>query len=348
MFLHKLTFIPTSFVVIGAGGTGGRLLPLLAQYIKTIQWIQNPRIFLIDHDTVEEKNLIRQNFIRPDIGRPKAVVLAERYSKAFDITIIPVVKKVEREAVLLSEVTHVELGVVKTSLATLNNAFIILCVDSAGARKDILNNLFSSNEQRNLLILDAGNENDFGQIQLFNPGYFVTGWAQEDMKLLSVPNMGIPFNVDLPLLPYPIDFYESMIDTPTKSCAELDQTLAINALMATSMMGIIQNLIYQKPISFAKLNISLSYGSIPELITADYLFNQATTILKRKKNLVLPVNSYEITHIFTGIHARILKEFGHLLKGETDTAAVKAKKAKKIAMTEALKEMKKHERVEGL
>lgn len=35
---------------------------------------------LVDGDTVEPKNLIRQNFIEQDIGKNKAAVMADRYS----------------------------------------------------------------------------------------------------------------------------------------------------------------------------------------------------------------------------------------------------------------------------
>ena len=43
------------------------------------------RILVCDGDVVEEKNLIRQNFVEQDVGRNKAQVLAERYSAAFGI-----------------------------------------------------------------------------------------------------------------------------------------------------------------------------------------------------------------------------------------------------------------------
>lgn len=334
MFLYKLNFIPTSFVIIGAGGTGGRLVPLLAQFIKTIAWIQNPRIFLIDHDIVEEKNLIRQNFIRPDINRPKAVVLAERYSKAFDITIIPVVKQVGKETLTLSEVTHAELGLVKTSLSNLTNAVIILCVDSAEARRAILNNLLTTNNSKNLLVIDSGNENDFGQVQIYNPEYYVTNWGKEDVKTLAIPNMlGLPFDTDMPTIPFPKDFYEKMEDGVSRSCAELDQTLAINALMATSIMGVIQNLIYHKPISFSKLNVSLSFGSIPELMSVDYLHTRCKEL--RGGRVHMPVHARDADTVFAKIRARIIKDFSHLLDDESKLKPAKSKKVKKLPTDES-------------
>lgn len=74
--------------VIGCGGTGSYLIPNLARLlsVKQVDGVI-PRLFLCDADIVEEKNLLRQNFVRSDIGKNKASVLALRYSKAFGIPI---------------------------------------------------------------------------------------------------------------------------------------------------------------------------------------------------------------------------------------------------------------------
>ena len=74
--------------VIGCGGTGSYLIPNLARLlsVKQVDGLIT-RLFLCDADEVEEKNLLRQNFIQNDIGKNKASVLATRYSKAFGIPI---------------------------------------------------------------------------------------------------------------------------------------------------------------------------------------------------------------------------------------------------------------------
>lgn len=331
MFFYKLGFIPTSFVVIGCGGTGGRLLPLLAQYIRTINWISNPRIFAIDHDVVEEKNLIRQNFIRPDVNRPKAIVLAERYSKAFDVTVIPVVKRVELHDMVLSEVTHADQGVIKTTLENLNNAFVMLCVDSAQARRDIITSILSRNGNKNLLFIDAGNEDDYGQIQVFNPEACLVSWLREDAKKLAIPGLGIPFDVQLPAIPMPLAFYEGMKDTGTRNCAELDQTLAINALMATSMMGIIQNLIYQKPISYSRLDISLKAGSIPAMMNCEYLWDAAQPGHNYViRNIQMPHHNFDVNKIYQTVVDRLWKDCKYDWAAEVKGKPSKKKSAKKL------------------
>ena len=75
---------PVKIVVLGAGGTGGYLIP----HLYRIAFADSERLYRIiicDGDIVEKKNLVRQNFVEQDIGRNKAAVLAERYAGAFGI-----------------------------------------------------------------------------------------------------------------------------------------------------------------------------------------------------------------------------------------------------------------------
>ena len=68
------------FIVVGAGGTGGYLIRDLARLIGTFNLQNNMdmSIIVIDGDKVEPKNLIRQNFIKSDLGKYKAEVMAAR------------------------------------------------------------------------------------------------------------------------------------------------------------------------------------------------------------------------------------------------------------------------------
>ena len=74
---------PVKIIVLGAGGTGGYVIP----HLYRLAFGRNGyvRIIICDGDVVEEKNLVRQNFVEQDIGHNKAKVLAERYSAAFGI-----------------------------------------------------------------------------------------------------------------------------------------------------------------------------------------------------------------------------------------------------------------------
>jgi hypothetical protein len=326
MFEYKPGFIPTSFVVIGAGGTGGRLVPLLAQFLKTATWLPNPKLYVVDHDIVEEKNLVRQNFIKLDLNRPKAVVLAERYSKAFDVNIVPVVNKVE-DYHRTGRNFHLDTSIVDEvertqTLGQLNNTIIIMCVDSADARACILNHIFGQRMSGNKLIIDAGNENDFGQVLIYNDVVFNAAWDRYDFKNLGSHGLmpgTIPFDVKVPYIPYPSTFYEALKDADTRSCAELDQTLAINATMATTIMGIVQNFMYSKTIMFHKINISLVHGIIPEYITLKYLEGHIYDRNKSAYQRVVQPRVYDVTRLLTDIDLKI-KETKH---GKSQTSAEK-------------------------
>lgn len=68
---------PVKIVLVGTGGTGGYIVP---QLYRLLYALDRPiRVILCDGDLVEEKNLGRQNFIEADLGKNKAMVLAERY-----------------------------------------------------------------------------------------------------------------------------------------------------------------------------------------------------------------------------------------------------------------------------
>lgn len=65
--------VTNDVVVIGAGGVGARLVPLLVK-----QLAGRDNLFVVDDDIVETRNLLRQHFTAADVGRPKAQLVAER------------------------------------------------------------------------------------------------------------------------------------------------------------------------------------------------------------------------------------------------------------------------------
>ena len=74
---------PVKIVLLGAGGTGGYIIP----HLYRIAFASNRpcRVIIADGDIVERKNLIRQNFAECDIGENKAAVMSERYAEVFGI-----------------------------------------------------------------------------------------------------------------------------------------------------------------------------------------------------------------------------------------------------------------------
>lgn len=268
MLSYIPAFIPSTFVVYGVGGTGSRLVPLLAQFVKSCPWVVNPIIYLIDFDVVEEKNLARQNFVSRDIGKYKSDVLAERYSKAFDVNIISIPEKLTD----ISRETRLK------SRDLTSNTMHIMCVDSPEARREILSTLYNHiyNYSRigylsnNLLILDSGNENDFGQVTI--SGLLSAGGPTlyERKSLAAIPDM-FPLSEKLDNIPLDVKYFTEMKSEIKESCAELDQTMAINSLVASTLFSVIQTVLYCKPISYNRIDVSLSHGSTPHYITPSML-----------------------------------------------------------------------------
>ena len=83
-------------LIAGVGGTGAYVARDLARFAYSLQAKSmdiDVEIHLFDPDVVEEKNLVRQNFILSDLGKPKAEGIAKRYGSAFGVNIVPHVCK---------------------------------------------------------------------------------------------------------------------------------------------------------------------------------------------------------------------------------------------------------------
>lgn len=73
-----------NILLIGLGGVGGWFADILYKYIEYTnndfaEKLEKFYISFIDFDIVEEKNLVRQNFVKADLGRFKSVVISNKY-----------------------------------------------------------------------------------------------------------------------------------------------------------------------------------------------------------------------------------------------------------------------------
>lgn len=262
MFVYRPHFLPTSIILIGAGGTGSRLLPPLAQLVKTCLRKHTPGailercdIYVVDGDIVEEKNLTRQHFIAQDVGKNKALVVAERYSRAFGMNIIPCPHFLKQG---MAPTFDGPIGPVKYA-DIFQNAIVIFAVDSAKARRDILS-LMNSYCVPNLFVVDAGNEDDFGQIKTFTGHYLSNEVGNLSKTLLGLPS-NIPSEIDVGFIPFDFNYYRNLGESAQeRSCADLPQTLAINTMMSTLILCTIQNFMQMRPMKYDGQNFSLSGG----------------------------------------------------------------------------------------
>lgn len=262
MFSYRPHFLPTSIVLIGAGGTGSRLLPPLAQLVKTClrkhtpgAMLENCDIYVVDGDIVEDKNLSRQNFIAPDVGRNKALVVAERYARAFGINIIPCQHFLKPG---MANTFEGPAGPV-TLASMFANAVVIFAVDSAKARKDILG-LMNKYCSSNLFVIDAGNEDDFGQIKTFTGHYLRNDLGDINQTLKGLPK-DLPSEISVNFIPFDFGYYQNLGESAQeRSCADLPQTLAINTAMATLILCTLQNFMQLRPMTYDGQSFSLAGG----------------------------------------------------------------------------------------
>ena len=139
---------PVKIVVLGAGGTGGYVIPHLYRLGYASE--HPTRIIVCDGDVTEQKNLIRQNFVEQDIGRNKAQVLAERYAAAFGIECEyrPEFIETQEELYTLTEPDRVPYPMEPQRVILLG------CVDNNKSRQ-LCHRVFE--QKRNLIYIDAGN-----------------------------------------------------------------------------------------------------------------------------------------------------------------------------------------------
>lgn len=149
---------PVKIIVLGAGGTGGYVIPHL--YRLAFGRNGNVRIIICDGDVVEEKNLVRQNFVEQDIGHNKAKVLAERYSAAFGIECEYRPSFIETERELL-ELTKPDFVKRPFEIPDTQRVILLGCVDNNKSRQ-LCHKVFK--EHNNLIYIDSGNDEFTGQV----------------------------------------------------------------------------------------------------------------------------------------------------------------------------------------
>lgn len=315
MFSKRFNIIPLNVILIGCGGTGSRVVPLITQYLSTFPEILAPTFTLIDGDDVEPKNLARQNFIQEDVGRMKAEVLAERYGEAYGVNVVAINKfynmvpeievtketKPELAWNRFLEKNLREIGVTDQILQNITKRpqVIISCVDNVVARMNILmdimcsrslsrnqwkSNRFQCDGITNNVIIDAGNENTYGQVRIYNPmpvSHPRLGAASgEETKLEGIRKLvddliptTIGNTIDVPFLPIPIGAYaRSLVNASVadRSCADLDQTMAVNVQMAIGIFQMFQNLAMNHPFRFHTWYYDIHHGNSQALIDLDY------------------------------------------------------------------------------
>jgi len=151
---------PVKIVMLGAGGTGGYIAPHLYRLLHTLD--RYTKVVVCDGDIIEEKNLVRQNFISADLGKNKAQVLAERYASAFGLEISYIPEYIEDESRLAELVRPDVYSVGPYSYQTdEGHSILIGCVDNNRSRQ-LCHQVFKRSD--NLIYIDSGNGEHTGQV----------------------------------------------------------------------------------------------------------------------------------------------------------------------------------------
>ncbi|HVU66319.1 MAG TPA: ThiF family adenylyltransferase [Ktedonobacteraceae bacterium] len=147
--------------LVGVGGTGSLAAFPLIQMVRRFnqRWNQamHPRdasLTLVDYDLVEPKNVeARQHFYPFEVGAPKAQVLANRLRLGFTL------KRNEIHAKVMAFSPNL------LPLAEADTLIILIgCVDNPEARQCLAHCLENQPAPSRIWWVDAGNENDYGQV----------------------------------------------------------------------------------------------------------------------------------------------------------------------------------------
>jgi len=151
---------PAKIIMLGAGGTGGHIAPHLYRLLHSLE--RYTKVLVCDGDIVEEKNLVRQNFISADLGKNKAQVLAERYASAFGLEVSYIPEFIEDENRLAELVMPDTFRVGSCPQQKVEGLSILIgCVDNNRSRQ-LCHQVFKS--AKNLIYIDSGNGEHSGQV----------------------------------------------------------------------------------------------------------------------------------------------------------------------------------------
>ncbi len=142
-------------VFVGAGGTGGYIIPAAMHVLNSLPIVKKEliNIYIVDMDVVEEKNILRQNFTYADIGKYKAEVMAQRYGALYNLNVYYVTKPLDAEMLC-----GLPLG---------DRGLIIDAVDNVRTRKIIYDYCKDGNNGN--IWISSGNSDKEGQITIYSP-----------------------------------------------------------------------------------------------------------------------------------------------------------------------------------
>lgn len=204
-------------VLVGVGGTGSALAPALARLACLLRskGVELEMLF-VDHDTIQHRNVLRQNYSEFEVGYPKVDALSFRLSAVFGLRITAISASLSAER--FDEWTA---GCDRRTGVNL----IISAVDNHLARREIAKVVTAQNGR--WYCLEAGNEHSSGQVLLGNA---------TDPNAIKFDKLGLCTGLPSPYLQEPLLLEPPPADVNALSCADLtlreEQSPVVNQMVA--------------------------------------------------------------------------------------------------------------------
>jgi len=239
---------PVKIIMLGAGGTGGHIAPHLYRLLYALE--RPVRIIIADGDIVEEKNLVRQNFISADLGRNKAQVLAERYATAFGMEVQYIPDFIESKDRLMELIKPDYYSHGEYSYKWSKGLSILIGAVDNNKSRQLCHQVFR--EADNLIYIDSGNGEYTGQV--------VCGIRHKERTYYK------PIGDVYP------DILESTDKFPTElSCAEASvsapQSIVANIMAATAVISYIYNILVLGSIEVKSVTFSTKTVNLKPIIS---------------------------------------------------------------------------------
>jgi PRTRC genetic system ThiF family protein len=241
----------THLFLIGTGGTGSWLAPHIVRVAKLLTELQEEvSVTFWDYDTVEAKNIYRQNFCNAEIGMNKAAALAHRYGLAWGIPINVV------EEPLASK--H---GALSASLGNFyrwdKNVIFVTCVDRNAARQEVAKVC----KNYPAWWVDTGNLKASGQVSV---GRELFEKEPSPLRLPSVTTWTPPPSLQFPNIMRNVKEDTQPVDYTNMSCAELafvdEQGISINHSIASAAASLLAKMLVTRDLRYHCAYVSLDAG----------------------------------------------------------------------------------------
>lgn len=241
-------------IQVGCGGIGAFLGTSTARLARECQSLyEEVTVQLFDGDTVEERNIRRQNFCLAEVGQNKAETLAYRLNAAWGLNIEAYPR-------------HFKAADAQPAHNTLT--VLLGCVDNGQARRMLHSSLsaYEREDDTQCWWIDGGNDSVTGQILI---GSLVRiGKLQESFPLPTICQ-----SLPSPALVHPelLTVRPNEARRPKQSCAELaamdPQSLTINAIIASHIADYLLRLLITKDLRRFATYIDMQSGSSRSLPT---------------------------------------------------------------------------------